>query len=174
MPVRVYGTKVISKRLQAVKKEIRSPELMQRIGRASVKHIQDRTRAGLDKDENPLKPLSATTIENRGRLSAFNRTSPHYQLSKSNLHFTGQLLRALKFTVNSYRVMLDFSGFHKGYKQGAKSRRSSGKGSVEHRDIIKWQAEKGRDIFGVDETLRQKIREMVVRQIRKAVRRVRK
>jgi hypothetical protein len=168
MAIKVYGVKTISERLLKVRESLRSQELLERIGRLAVREIRERTAQGLDKDLKPLKALKDKTIKKRIEMAAYNKTSSRYIDIFSNLHFTGDLLRSLKPAFAKGRVELFFSGTHKRYKT---KDGKVGMGGVENADIARWQKDQGRDILGVDQTLRQKIREMVARHLRAVLRR---
>jgi hypothetical protein len=134
----------------------------------AVTHIQDRTAEGLDSKLSPLKSLKPETIEKRKQLAKYNKTSPKYSPGLSNLHFTGQLLKALKVATNSVGVIIQLSGSHAPYK----SKNGRVGRDVENSEIAKYQEAQGRKFMGVDKELRQKIREMVARHVKQVLRRI--
>ncbi len=172
MAIKVYNVQAISRKLSKIRETLKDRDLLERIGRTSISHIQDRTRKGLDKDASALKPLAPITIENRQRLEKFNRTGAGYETTKSNLTLTGDFLRALKATFAPGKIVLMFTGYHKTYKQSKKDKRRNN-GLVEMSQLAQWQKEKGRDILGVDQSLRVKIRELVARHLRRSMNRFR-
>lgn len=172
MAIRVYNVASISRKLNKIRETLKDRELKERIGRLAVSHIVARTKSGLDKNLQALEPLSPGWIKDRERLSAFNRVGAGYSAAKSNLTFTGDFLRALKANISSTGVVLMFMGTHKGYKTSKKGKRG-GAGVTNMSDIAVWQAKEGRDVLGVDEPLKVKIREAVARHLRRAFRRFR-
>ena len=171
MAVRVYGVQTISKKLLAIKDALRDKELLERIGRTAVAHIQVRTREGLDKDGKAFKPLAPISIGKRASLEKYNKTSAYYDAAKSNLHFTGQLLRALKFMTNSTSVFIEVTGIRKAYKTGPKQKAKEG---PDNKDLVKWLREQGREFMGADDSMRKKVREVVVRHVTRVIRRMKR
>lgn len=168
MRFKIFGVdRAINSKLKLVQDAIKDPELLNRVGRLGVAHIQRRTRDGLDVNRRPIKPLAPSTIRNRKYLEKFNRTSAYYESGTSNLHFTGQLIRAISYVIEGAKVFVRVSGARKPYR--------TGKGPVKrtptNAQLAEYQAEKGREFLGSDEILQQSIREAVVRAIRRLLRR---
>jgi hypothetical protein len=146
------------------------PVLFQVIGRRSVKYIQEQTAKGFSVAQGDqkvsFKALSSAWIKRRKELSRFNRTSKSYQPSKSNLSFTGQLLKSLAFTVTGRRVSVGASGPRKPYKtsKGAKP----GKAPT-NAQVAEYVSEE-RPFLGLDLEGKMMVRRLVVEELKRQIR----
>lgn len=88
-----FNTKKLTKEINGIVKS--AP--YERIGRAVVKDIKDKTRAGISPiTGSPFTPLSESWIKRKSRLAPFqSKLSKFYSKGRSNLTFSGQLLNAL-------------------------------------------------------------------------------
>lgn len=181
---KVFGVSSISKKTMRVLESLKEREFLERVGRTAVRHVQQRTRKGYDSDGELLKPLAPSTIRRRKELSKINRTSSFYGHAISNLHFSGQLIRSIKFVVDNFKVFIEVSGSRKPYnlseefkenKSGTKVRKTNKKTKPPSNEkLAQYLADQGRTFMGVDESLRQKIREIAARHLAKAIRREKK
>lgn len=94
----------------------------------------------LETIRNGIEPnLADSTIKRRERLATVNTTGNGYQANKSNLTFTGQLLRSLRIKYIASKLVFQFTALktRKPYNliRGGKSQRS------DNRDIFRGQAE---------------------------------
>lgn len=181
MPVKVYGLTNIGRKLNKVRKTLQEPEFLERVGRTAVREVKANAQKGYDKDGNLMKPLKPSTIKRRKELSKVNKTSKHYSHAISNLSFTGQLINSIKHFVRKKQVLIRPEGSRRPYtmseefrenKAGTKARKvkNKSKSTPTNPELMGYMRELGRDIMGVHEGLRQKIREMAVRQIQKSIR----
>jgi len=111
-------------------KEIRDPKLMQDIGEVIKHDIQN---------GEELSPLKDSTIRNRRYLKIFNAVDSQYGDTRSNVTFTGELLRALEVRVNTVMglIVVGFkSGVHRRYKTGAKPSKATAQ-QITYEDLAK-------------------------------------
>lgn len=173
MAVRVLNTGAISRKTKRlIGGAFKDKALAERVGRGAVSHVKRRTRDGLGEDAQPLKPLAASTIKSREELAKYNRTSKFFIAPFSNLHFTGQLINAIKFAVktkgaNVVEVYVDNS-------QRKKLKTKSGKPSkaraTTNSKVAKYVQDAGRKFMRLDESGRQTLRQIVVRHVKRWLR----
>lgn len=118
--VTIKGLPQVKESVQKLFESIRTDkELLTEIGANLVVQTQAFNRAGKTpsggKHENQI---SDEWIERKERLKTVNNVSEYYREGASNLTFTGQLLRSIKFKINqaSGSVSLFMSGARKPYK----------------------------------------------------------
>lgn len=185
---KVRNTAAISRKVnRAVKDAFADDALWERIGRIAIRHIQDRTRDGVDPEGIAYLGLAVATTKRRGKLAEINKTSAYYSQNVSNLHFTGQLLRSLvakatkRFGIfGAKRVEISVEGERKPYVTSIKtSTTKSGKkrttktraaSAPSNKELARYMAEAGRKFLGLDDDLRQRIREEVARHVKRFVR----
>lgn len=170
--VKVFGLDRVSKRLRMIQKSLGDKDLLERVGRTSIRHIQERTRRGYAiEDGKPelFKPLKPSTIERRKKLAKANRTSRFFAPAISNLHFTGQLLRSLAFKIVGRKVFVEPSGSRRPLKT-LTGKRSTAKVPT-NKQVAQHVADQGRPFLGVDESGKKAIRDVVVRHLRRIIRR---
>ena len=169
MKLKIFGlNKVVDKKIEQFRAVLEDDDLKQRMGRTAVTHVRKRTSDGLDFNENAFKPLAGSTISKRSYLEKFNRTSNHYIDVFSNLHFTGQLVKALAFIIENGRVFIFVKD---SARKPYKTKGGNGSAAPTNKQVAKYQSDMGRVFLGVDNKLRQKIRELAVRAIKRFTRR---
>jgi hypothetical protein len=156
-----------------VKKEFdkirRDPILLGEIGKlASTAIIKSNQTGKSPKTGETFKRLSQSWFDQRSYLESFNQTGDFYlSTKKSNVTFSGQLLRAFKsFVVNSYTATVTISpeGAHSGYK--TKSGRTK---SVPFKKLLTYLADQGRVAFGFSADLEKRIKTTVRTFVRRAI-----
>jgi len=148
--------------------DIQDPQFYDRLGRFAVRRIRKVVRAGVSPVTNRRFPrLKKSTKSRRERLAQHNKTSKFYRRGKSNLHFTGQLLRGLEFDVRGKKVFVASRGKRKPLKNedGTRAKRNPS-----NEQVARYVAKQGRPFLGMEEKGKQKIREMVAREVRKKIR----
>lgn len=157
--VRVVGLERATKRIRL------------QVGQAIAKSkFADKLREAVVKEtiENGLGPsLQRSTIKRRERLATVNTTGPGYQAGKSNLTFTGQLLRSLRIKFVASRLVFQFTAL--------KSRRPynlirGGKGQkTDNTTIFRGQAELyGRSLANLFS--RDKFKQSLTQSLKKTIR----
>lgn len=153
----------------AFNKVIKSNAMLNEIGSEIVFDIKDQTQSKAKSIPNKerLKPLTKAWIKRKEFLSRFNQTDPQYQLGKSNLTFTGQLLRSLTHKiVGTGKVDVFFDGEHDPYVNA--DGESIGD-SVGNQIIADGLAERGRPIVGIRKLTARKITRIVRTYVRRAL-----
>lgn len=78
--------------------------------------IVEDTRNGMGYDGKPFPSLGSNTINRRGVLAGVNKTHSAYGKFKSNLTFTGDLIRKIKTFVKGKKIIIKGVGKHKAVK----------------------------------------------------------
>lgn len=89
-----------------------------KISNNTIKSIVDRVRSGMgvkNKSETRLKPLSQSYIDQRRKSRKLDSTTSP---SKSNLTFSGRMLRSITSKIGTFRMVLGFSNSENKAKAG--------------------------------------------------------
>lgn len=98
--VKITGVEEVKKNLlKYVHDQTRDNTLLNDAGKEAVDQIRKRTQAGIEDYKQPK--LSDLTIEIRKLLARNNGQGAFYNDKRSNLTFSGQLLRALTFKIDA-------------------------------------------------------------------------
>lgn len=127
-----------------------------------VKRVQAFTRTGrsLFNNGEKLKPLKASYVKFRERFQG--TTGEFFKPKKSNLTFTGQLLKSLKGSANVQKQSV--SVFPTGQRSDGKS----------NKEVAENVAENGRPFLGLDDKGVQRMTQIAIRDIRRNIKRGRK
>ena len=91
----------INRIIKVVEKD---PKLENELGTFLVKRVQAQVRRSRPlNDTGKLPKLKNASKKNRERLAKFNKTHPAFAIPRSNLTFTGQLVKHTKFKFNRAR-----------------------------------------------------------------------
>lgn len=147
----------------------KDPELLRQIGDAALKDIVGYARSGKNPDtRSAFTKLSKSWIERREYLKRFNSPDGEFFLNsrKSNLTFTGQLLRSIKYRfLRPGEVEIYASGNHVGYKT-----KSGHTPSIQNEKLVEYLADGGRVFMQVSERLKKRINVIVKQHIRRLIR----
>lgn len=166
----------------AIKKKIESTinnqSLLAEVGQYLVKNIRGEASLGRgyvssdpsqkegDKPQK-LLPLKKSTIKRREELGKYNQNGTLFNPKKSNLTLTGKTLNSISFIVSNVKPLLSITsdGDHPGYiqKNGKRTK------PVPFRDILRWQAVKGRNIFGISSRMYVTVVKMIKSHIRRSL-----
>lgn len=141
----------------AFNKVIQNNQMLNEIGGFLVEDIVTQTRNEKSVvDMKDLRLLKESWITKKKWLIKQGTTPDEfYDEGKSNLTFTGQLLRSLKhFVIGPGRIDLKFEGMHKPYT--GKNGKPYGK-QMENQTLAKYVAEQGRPFVGVRPAMRLRV-----------------
>jgi hypothetical protein len=150
---------------------IRASGMLEDIAEDVIKDIQKGTEPKTQTKSNPkgqpFKPLSKSTIARRKRLKPFNEPlDAKYKASKSNLTFTGQLVRSIKAKIIRSKgiIIIQATGNRKPYigvrGKPLKGEKSNAKLALHHKKM-------GRDIVSIGRYRVEQIKKQVERGIRR-------
>jgi len=104
--VRITGlTLVRQDLLKFVQSQTKDETILNELGNTVVTQIVKRTQAGLE--EYKQRPLTETTKEIRRLVGKGTKTGDFFKPERSNLTFTGQLLNALSFRLESAKATIN-------------------------------------------------------------------
>lgn len=162
-----------------LEQSINNKSLLSEVGQYLVKNIRGeaslgkgysnkRSKEGFEGDDpQKLAPLKKSTIKRREELGKINQNGTLFNPKKSNLTLTGKTLNSISFIVSKVKPLLSIvsDGDHPGYVQKNGKRTKS----VPFRDIIKWQSEKGRNIFGISSRMYGTVVKMIKSHLRRSL-----
>lgn len=150
---------------------INNSNLLTQVGEYLVKNIKGEARLGKGysdtkaTEQTRLKPLEKSTIKRREEIGKINPNGTLFNPKKSNLTITGKTLESISFEASNTKPLLTITadGDHPGYiqKNGKRTK------SAPFRDILKWQAEKGRNIFGISTRMYGSVVKMIKAHLRR-------
>jgi phage gpG-like protein len=167
--VRIKNTDRIK---QSVKEEltkiISDKRLLTDIGVKMLELTQSFNRAGKSPTGKKHEAISDDWIETKEELRPYNKVSEYYRKGASNLTFTGQLIRSIKFRVESSKatVVIEPTGKHLGYnlKNNKKTK------SISNAKLTEYLKDQGRILLGfnkqIENNLNRVVRVFVNKQIR--------
>ena len=145
----------LKQRLKKVTNDLKTDKFGQTISNVITKKI--RRDSYNWKTGKSFKALAPSTIERRKKLSKYNKTHSDYSPSKSNLTFTGRLLKSVKTRIiarsKSIIFRIDVSGSHAPYKGKGKT---YGK-RVANKVIRDGLAKQGRDPLAINRSSKKKL-----------------
>lgn len=127
-----------------------------------IKRVQAFTRTGKSLFENGAKlaPLSESYVKFRKRFKG--KTGEFFKPNKSNLTFTGQLIKSLKGSANVRKQSV--SVFPTGQRSDGKS----------NKEVAQNVADNGRPFLGLDDKGVQRMTQIAIRDIRRNIKRGRR
>lgn len=155
--------------IKAIRESLQDEEFLNRSGKVLQNNIRLEINQGISPETgSPFKPISKSWSDERDRLSEFNKTARGYQSGKSNLTFTGQFIKSIKFKIVSIlgikTIEVGAKGARKGYKYSKGGKRSK---APTNEQLGAYLKEQGRDPYGVSGRARKSIVNLAKRQIRK-------
>lgn len=107
--VNIKGIPEIEKKYRETFKKVRkNKQMLNEVGKFSVDTIAMQARRGKPLNTTQKFPkLKPVSVGIRGHLSRNNTTHPTFKKQRSNLTFTGQLVDALQFTIDSSVLRVD-------------------------------------------------------------------
>jgi hypothetical protein len=159
-----FDPRTPKKTKEAILRIVNDAILKNKINETLVTQVQTQQRAF---DDKKLKALKRSSIAHRRYLSNFNATSDQYSARRSNLTFTGQLLKSYKTKISKSGVVtIGPTGTHKGYRTGG------GRGrSIANSKIVRFQARQGRDLTRLGQKTLRKLTNVIVTFVRGKLRR---
>lgn len=161
-----------------VAQAIRSSGVLDEVAKDLIKDIQGSKRgSGTNtKTGRNFAGLKQSTIDRRKRLATVNRTDPAYSSDKSNLTFTGQLVRSIKARINRTKalVIIEPSGKRKAYRGIRKNKlkrtvltnkelaekHAAGEGNLPKRDILSFSKRRQKEIVDkISRAIRKRLRQ---------------
>ena len=159
-----------------LEEKINNVGLLSQVGQYIVKNMIGEARLGkgyTTTGPNPesgdrvekFQPLKKTTIKRREELAKYNQNGTLFSPKKSNLTLTGKTLNSISFIVSNEKPLISIVpyGDHPGYiqKNGKRSR------GAPFQDILRWQREKGRNVFGVSARIYRSVVSMIKSHLRR-------
>lgn len=147
--------------------------LKEAIAERSISYIQGKTRMGYDLTQEGAKqpPLAKSSIKNREYLEEYNITDSRFSLKRSNLTFSGQLLKSLFARFEPGKIIIEANNdVRKPYnsKNGPANQR------ITNSELAGYLEENGRTFLGLDAKGQEIIRAFVVRQVRRLLSTIKK
>lgn len=155
--VSIKGIPELKKNIEKTFDQIRKdPQLLAQIATVTKDNILGYARSGKNPETKKAFPsLSDSWLEKREYLKRYNRPDEFFlDSSKSNVTFTGSLLKSLKAKIVPSRasVTIETTGDHPGYKTG-----SSKTDSIKNDVLVGYLKDKGFEFLTVSEDLRKRI-----------------
>jgi len=149
-------------------KVLSNEQMMNEIGKAVVTDIQVKTKKGYSIPNNSsFKPLTRSWINRRKKLAEVNPVDDAYGPSKSNLTFTGDLLRSIIFKITGKgKLEFDFEGDHEPYMN--LDGEPLGK-PLENKTLARYVAAAGRPFFGLSRAVQLKTNSIVKKYMNRAL-----
>lgn len=141
-----------------IKKTLSDKKLLNNIGEFLVEDIQNTTRKGRVVESEKFKgnpKLKPSTKKWRKKYSQVNPTDGAFSPNKSNLTFTGELIRSITHKISGSKLTVFAKGKHSKYT-GLKGNKIGKK--VENSKILEYQAELGRQIMALTKNRAARIR----------------
>lgn len=159
-----------------LEEKINNVGLLSQVGQYIVKNMIGEARLGkgyTTTGQNPkngdrvekFQPLKKSTIKKREELAKYNQNGTLFSPKKSNLTLTGKTLNSISFIVSNEKPLVSIvsDGDHPGYVQKNGKRTKS----VPFKDILRWQREKGRNVFGVSARMYKTVVSMIKSHLRR-------
>ena len=154
---------------KAFDKVIKSDKMLGEVGQVIVEDVVKQTQDGKSIPlKADLKLLKEKWITRKSKIAGVNNPDQAYEEGKSNLTFTGQLLRAFSWTVQGPgKILLSFKGKHKPYKNidGTPSPDQN----LTNEQLAKYVAQAGRPFVGVRPAMRLRINRIVKTYVKRAL-----
>lgn len=163
--------KKLSVSIMEVFKKALDKQTLDDIGGQLVKLNQQYVRSGLDAKGNSFNPLSDKWIKRRKVLSKYNQTGPAYSHRKSNLTFTGQLIKAIQFfsKPSEGQVVIELNE-QKRTKYILPSGKKSSGPRITNRKLGEHLASKGVVFIGLTQQMRDRANKILERKLRQLLR----
>jgi len=157
--------------IKSVLKKAMDKETLDQIGTDMVRMNQTLVRQGKLPDDTTLKPLSEGWIRRRRILSKFNETGLGYSHRRSNLTFTGQLLKAIFFISKPMQGQIDIDvSAGKRRKYVLPSGKTSKSPTITNRKLAEYLAERGTIFVGLTRQMRDRANKILERKLRQLLR----
>lgn len=154
---------------EAFNKVISSNNMLNEIGETVVNDVVDQTR-NQERSiplKSDLKLLKESWLAQKKWLSNSTNTDAAYELGRSNLTFSGQLLNSFTWIINGVgKIKLYFKGTHDPYT--APTGVKYGK-PIENEKLAEYVAKQGRPFVGVRPAIRSRINRTVRTYVRRAL-----
>jgi hypothetical protein len=169
--VTIKGIPELKKNITETFDKIRKdPELLAQIAVATKDNILGYARSGRNPETKKSFPsLSDSWRAKRDYLSRFNEADGEFYLGtgKSNLTFTGSLLKSLKSKIvpSKSSVIVEATGMHPGYKSGPNGKAKKIKNDV----LVGYLKDKGFEFLTVSDDLRKRINVLTKAFVRRLI-----
>lgn len=165
---KITGLKNIEKStLFALRQGVSSKEVLDDIGDYTTKNLVGYARLGKTSDGSSFSPLSKSWIKRKASLADVNNTDEFYKKNKSNLTFTGQLLRSISYRIYQGTLTLGiyFKGNRNPYKGLVKSELD---GPATNTELAE-QIEKTRPFMFISEKMNKVLVNRVIRSLKRSL-----
>lgn len=137
--------------------------------------VKNTVQKGIDpKTDKPYDDLKQSTIDRRRTLSKVNPTDEKYSPARSNLTFTGQLVRSIRAFARPAKGIIEIrpTGTHKQYKGIRKKRLGK---PVRNSDISEGlQNKHQRNLIGISERVKKNMLKIIEKRLIKLIKRANK
>lgn len=153
---------------QLLNKVLTNRKMLNEVGELVVTDVVRQTRSGKTADGKPLPSLSEKWIKRRKQL-ATGGTDPAYRPRKSNLTLSGQLLNSFEYFIQGPgKLLLKFTGIHKGYTYTKKNGRTGKTGGNTPNELIAEGQNKRTGFLGVRPQVVDRAKRIIVGYLRRS------
>lgn len=146
-------------------------DTMQEIGESVQRLTEKNLKRGIITDGNVqanLPPLSKKWIDRRTKLAKVNETADWFSPRKSNLTFTGQLIKSLYFTVKGTTLTLKFKDNRRVPYTNLNGTKA--KQSITNARLSEILAEEHGSLIGLTDPMRKRVINIVQKRLREILR----
>lgn len=166
--VKIKGIPEVKASVRNLFNEVRKdPKLLEDIGIKMVEQTQAFNRSGKSVSGDKHPRIESETVDRKEKLKKVNPVSEYYRRAASNVTFTGQLLRSIKFKVFSSEgtVKLEASGERKPYKN-LDGTSVSADNTPTNEQLVGYLKKKGHSVFGEGNVLDKRIENTITKIVR--------
>lgn len=149
---------------------VKEPALLSEIAEVAITDIKFQARRGVSSDGNKFKALSRRWISQRDKISQATKVHETFKANRSNITITGQLLDAMSKMLTKSGIAIIFKGIHRPY-QARRVRKDGNRtiGKPLTNDLLSEYIEQTRPFFKIRESLLPRLKNIVIRYIRRKV-----
>lgn len=171
---RVINVEKIQSRVRVtLDKFLSSKSLLNKIGEFSRERIFSFAKSGksLDSDETPEKmpSLSPGYMRYRAKVEKIAQMGKFFSPRRSNLTFTGQMLDALTFKTKSKKVEVFVEATARNDEPRLRKEKKKGP-RLNNAQVAAELAKRGRKFIGMDSLGQERIKKLVIKELRQALR----
>ena len=175
--IKLKGFDSLQRRVRKAMNAALDPETLGKMGEEIVRMNQTLIRSGqmpkriADGGSPKFPPLSERWIDRRKKLKKFNDTGLGYGDRKSNITFTGQLVRAIGYKVfpsaKTINIEIDDSERKPYIMLNGKPSKSK---PPSNKELGKYMAEKGLIFIGLTNQMKERTKQILERKLRQMLR----
>ena len=165
---KITGLKNIEKStLLALRQGVGSKEVLNDVGQYVTTNLIGNARQGKTNEGTSFDPISKSWIKRKAALADVNNTDEFYKKNKSNLTFTGQLLRSISYRI--YQGTLTLGIYFKGNRKPYKGiRKAELDGPATNAELAE-QIEKTRPFMFISEKMNKVLVNRVIRGLKRSL-----